>query len=189
MADLFDLVFREVEEAGDVDCELCDVGEVKDESGVSLDECAQEDVLALAAGRVLAAVLLGVHPLVCDSERLAGVLGVFGHRREPVGACDLEAVAVLAECLGGGAGVFLGAVGVVGEDAELVPAESVGGNAFPGRGCQLLAEPGEQRVSCRVPVGVVVDLEAVQVEQHERGLRLCRSRPGRRAAGGGCRAP
>ena len=171
MADLFDFVFGELEQAGDVDCELCDVGEVVDESWVSFDECAEEDVFALAAGGAFAAVFLGVHPLVCDSERLAGVLGVFGHRREPVGACDLEAVAVLAECRGGGAGVFLGAVGVLGEEAELVTAESVGRNTFPGRCRQLVAEPGEQRVSCRVPVGVVVDLEPVQVEQHERGLR------------------
>ena len=39
-----------------------------------------------------------------------------------------------------------------------------------------MAEPGEQRVSCGMPVGVVVDLEAVQVEQHEGclGLLHCR---------------
>ena len=50
--------------------------------------------------------------------------------------------------------------------------------------CQRAREPGEKRVSRRVAVGVVVGLEAVQVEQHEgraaRDPSIARGRSGRR---------
>ena len=78
VADLLDLVLRELEEAGDVDRELGDVGEVVDEARVALDERAQQDVLALPAGRALPPVLLRVHPLIRDPKRLDGVVASVG---------------------------------------------------------------------------------------------------------------
>ena len=105
---LLDLMLGEREDPRDVDCKLGDIGDVIGKARVSLGDGAQKDVLALTAGRALAPVLLHVHPLVGDPERLEGVLRVLRDRYDPVRARDFEAFTVLAESGGRRRCVLLG---------------------------------------------------------------------------------
>ena len=65
-------------------------------------------------------------------------------------------------------GAIAGAHGRVEQDAELVAAEPVGDAAIADTVGQLRGEAHEQRVAGDVAEGVVVGLEAVEVEEHER---------------------
>ena len=53
------------------------------------------------------------------------------------------------------------------DDAELVATETVGGVVGTDPGRETAAEAAKQRVAGRVPEGVVVGLEAVEVEERE----------------------
>ena len=79
---------------------------------------------------------------------------------------------------------------VVEQDAELVAAQAVGAAVARDRGGEIGAEALQQRVAGGVAEGVVVLLEAVEVEEGEAapvgGRRLRRRRPrGRASARGG----
>jgi len=69
--------------------------------------------------------------------------------------------------LGSGDGRVDAVVADGGQDAELVAAEPVGAAAKAHGGRQRGTEPGQQGVPGWMPEGVVVGLEAVEVEQHE----------------------
>jgi hypothetical protein len=96
---------------------------------------------------------------------------VGGQQRGAVGRGDREAVAVLAQRVAGGLDRVEdpGRLGAR-EHAELVAAHPVGGPAGGHRGLQACGEAGQQRVAGGVAEGVVVGLEAVEVEdrQHDR---------------------
>jgi len=53
------------------------------------------------------------------------------------------------------------------QDAELVAAEAVSAAGWLDGVAECVAEPGEQQVACGVAEGVVVALEAVEVEQRQ----------------------
>ena len=101
LAQVLELLGQQAEPLADRDGELRHAVDVGPERGMALRQRAQQHVARLAPGRDAAAVLLQVHALVRDVE---GVLGAGGLRRAAdlaVGAGDREAVAVLAERLGG----------------------------------------------------------------------------------------
>ena len=125
-------------------------------------------------GRAPAALVL-VQALVGEGERGAGVLGLVGQDGDTAGGRDREALAVLAQRDDRGVGELIGRVVVdAGQDAELVAAEAVGAAAVPHRRDEAVAEAGEQRVAGGVAVGVVVALEAVEVEEQD-GVALMRA--------------
>jgi hypothetical protein len=80
-----------------------------------------------------------------------------------------EPTAVFAERLGGRGHDRGGVVGLHrGQDAELIPAQAVGAAAVVGHGLlQGPGQPDQQGVAGGVAEGVVVALEAVEVEQHQ----------------------
>ena len=121
-------------------------------------------------------------------------VGLVGEHDRAERRLDLEPFAPLGESGAGAVDERLGlAVLDSGEEAELVAAEPVGRAVRAGHGRELLAEPREQRVAGRVAERVVVALEAVEVEEHEKrrpdGLgRRRRAVEVGDAAGGGSRA-
>ena len=85
-----------------------------------------------------------------------------------MGARDLEALAALVQRVQGAVHVVADAVLVEPEQGtELVAAEPVGGAAVGDRLVEAPAQPHQQGVAGRVPEGVVVVLEAVEIEEHE----------------------
>ena len=147
---------------------------VRSQVGRVLVEHREQQVAGLALGRRPPAVLLGVHPLVDDPKRRRRVARLARQERETVGRAD---VCVL--------------VGkrlerrrqrplelrrrAVEQDAELVAAEAVGG-AGAGEGRR---EPGaelrEERIAGGMPVGVVIGLEAIEVEHRQGRRRVIRA--------------
>ena len=138
-------------------------------SGVSLCDHLEQDVAQLLGGRLPPPYsLLGVEPLVGELERAGRVRRLRRQDDGAVGARDLEALAALVQCSDGAFDVVADAVLVEPEQgAELVAAEPVGGAAIGDRLVEAPAQPHQQGVASRVPEGVVVVLEAVEIEQHE----------------------
>ena len=72
-------------------------------------------------------MLVGVHALVGELERLLEVVGLVGQQHDAVGGADRELLAALAQRLRGARDDVLHALGVdVDHGAELVAAEPVG---------------------------------------------------------------
>ena len=116
-------------------------------------------------------VFLGVEALVGRLERLACVGRLVRQENGAERADDLEAFASFGERLAGAVDQRLRLAFTDRRDeAELVSPEPVDGPAVARDAGQLCAEPDEQRVAGRVPEGVVVVLEAVEVEEHEQRL-------------------
>ena len=88
-----------------------------------------------------------------------------------------------------GAGEQRVGLGRGGEQAELVAAHAVGGAVGAERVGQVAAEPVQQRVAGRVAEGVVVGLEAVEVEEREQHGPLGRGVGGQPLEVGEQRAP
>ena len=123
----------------------------------------------------------------------AGSAGLGRHQRDAAGRPDLEAAAVLQER---GARLRQQLVDqllvAVEQDAELVAAQPVR-LPWPHREVQVAAQLRQQRVAGGMAEAVVVALEAVEVEEHQRVRAARRWRgaaraPGRASGGGGCRA-
>ena len=168
---------------------------------MALRQRAQQHVARLAPRRYAAAVLLQVHALVGDVERVLGAGGLRRQHHRAVGAGDREAVPVLAERLGGFREQLVDvAVLGRGEDAELVAAHPVRvATALDGL-AERAAQADEEGVAGGVAEDVVVGLEAVEIEDREAGgavrgrlgdheLELARQRaavaePGERVRGG-----
>ena len=74
VADVVDLLLVEPQAAGDRLGQLGHAADVLAQLGVALGQRAQQHVAALAARRAAAAVLVRVHALVGDAQRLAGVV-------------------------------------------------------------------------------------------------------------------
>ena len=113
-------------------------------------------------------VLLRVHALVGDAQRLGRVHRLAREHDRAVGAGDGEALAALGQRGGGAGDDRVGdLVARVEERAELVAAHPERAAAAGQVGREVAAEADEQRVARGVAEGVVVVLEAVEVEQHE----------------------
>ncbi|MEO8688662.1 MAG: hypothetical protein ABI611_10635, partial [Solirubrobacteraceae bacterium] len=174
-AQILELLRWQRQPLADRDSQLHDPPHVILEGWVALRQRAREHVAGLAAGRGAAAVLLHVHALVRKVRRPLGVSRLGGQRHPPEGAGDGEALASLTER---GRGrrqqpVLLGRPGV-GEHHELVTADAIRGAAGVHRLLERLAHPDQQGVAGRVPVGVVVGLEPVEVEDRQASGTLCR---------------
>ncbi len=127
----------------------------------------EKHVLALVAGRRATLLLLRVHARVGEPERCARIRRLLGQRDNPEGARDLEAVSALAQrrrcdprelepiSLGEG------------DDAKLVAAHPVGRRSAD-RAIQRRPEPLQEHIAREMTEGVVVGLEPVEVEEHER---------------------
>ena len=165
--ELIDLGLRELEQLGRLGGELGDAVSMPGEQRVPLHQHAQEGIGRLASRRRALAVLLVVHPLICNAQGGRGVAGLVRDPDEAVRDRDLESLAVLAE--GGGRSrhgerrVALDRQ----ERAELVAAHPVGARQRPDRALEGGSEPGQQRIAGRVAERVVVALEPVQVEENE----------------------
>ncbi len=164
---------HETEGAGDGVGAVGDGDGVAAELGVANGLHAEQRVLDLADGGGAAGVLLGVHALVGDAQGVVGAVGFGRERDRAVGAADPEAVALLGERERGAVEERDGILGPdLEEHAELVAAHAedlpAGADVF----AQVGAEAGEEDVARRMAEGVVVVLEAVEVEQGERDRRL-----------------
>ena len=85
-----------------------------------------------------------------------------------VGRGDREAVSVLDQRGGRQQLDLVAAVGI-GEDAELVAPQAIGAPVALDAAVERLAQAREQRVAGEMAEGVVVALEAVEVEEQEHG--------------------
>ena len=150
--------------------QLGEAGDVRDvalEPDAPLAQHLQQHIGALAAGRGAARLVL-VHALVREAQgiRRGGYLG--RDVRKAVGAADLEHVAGLGERgRGDRDGLRALAVLVAGEHAELVAAHPVRGATALHRAAERHSQAVQQRVAGRMAEGVVVLLEAVEVEEAE----------------------
>ena len=138
------------------------------EAGMALGQRAQEHVGALALGRRAAGVLVRVHALVGDEEGLAGDGRLLRDGDGAVGRGDREAVSALDERGGRQQLDLIAAIGV-GQDAELVAAEAIRTPVALDTAVERLPEAREERVAGEMAEGVVVALEAVEVEEQEHG--------------------
>ena len=118
------------------------------------------------AGRVRAALLLGVHAAVGELQRGLGVRRVAGQLDDADRRVDPEALALLAQRLAGAHERGGGALGGH-EHAELVAAHPERAADALHRAGQPAAEVLDQHVAGDVAEDVVVGLEAVEVEQRE----------------------
>ena len=137
-------------------------------SGIALAQRPDEHVLASGASRTRPRVLLRVHALVGDPQRLGRVHRLAREHDRAVGAGDGEALAALGQRACGARDDRVGdLVARVEERAELVAAHPERAAAAGQVGREVAAEADEQRVAGGVAEGVVVVLEAVEVEQDE----------------------
>ena len=135
-------------------------------SGACWSTHGEEQIARLPLRRDAVVVLLGVHALVDDAQRRRRVAGLT--RQEGEAARRADRLVLLGQRLERLADRVL-ELGrrPVQEHAELVSAQPVGGARRRERRRQAGAEPRQQRVAGRVPVGVVVGLEPVEVEHRE----------------------
>ena len=123
---------------------------------MSLVQHAHEQVLAVVGRARAPAVLLGVHPLVGQPQRLGSVPRVGGQQDGAVRSADVEALAALGQ-RGGRVGQEAVDPARVGQHAELVAAQAVGGavRARPPRpahdpgGAAGRPRPGARTCRCR----------------------------------------
>jgi hypothetical protein len=136
--------------------------------GASFRQHAQHYVASLLLRGHAPDPLVGVHALVGQNERGGGILRLFGNRDAAARSLDREALAALGERLEACGDEKAAVVrGHRSEDAELVPAESERDAAALDHLLKLPAEAAQEQVSLQMAEGVVVRLEAVQVEEHE----------------------
>jgi hypothetical protein len=122
--------------------------------------------------RVAAApgTLVRVHAFVGEAQRKGHAARLLGHDHDAAGRGHGEARALLEEGRVRLRDARVAARKGAGEQrAELVAAQAVGLAVTVDRQRQCGSEPPQQSVAGGVPVTVVVALESVQVEEHERG--------------------
>jgi hypothetical protein len=178
--DLVELLAPHAEAARDGDGQLGDGAGVLAQRGLARVQGADEDVARLLADRRRLAVLARVHALVGDAQRRGRVLGLVREQHGPVGGGHGEALPRLGQGAGRAVEDRLDLV-LAGRDegAELVAAEAVGLAVLGDGELELRPEAGQEGVAGEVAEGVVVVLEAVEVEEQEdprravaRGLQL-----------------
>ena len=181
VADVVDLLGVELQAPRDGLGQLGHAADVLAQLGVALGQRAQQHVAALVARRAAAAVLVGVHALVGDAQRLAGVVRP---RRARAIAPNEQVMAKPSPCsvrARGAVGALRDGIRSDAEQhAELVAAHAVGRAGADDVLAELGSEALQQGVAGRVAVGVVVVLEAVEVEERQHGaLALAARRRGR----------
>ena len=121
-------------------------------------------------------MLVGVHPLVGELDGVIEVVGLVRQQHHAVGRGDGELLSGLAERGRGDRDDLFDVFGVdLEHGAELVAAEPVGLAVRRELVAELGPEAREKRVACDVAEGVVVALEAVEVE-HDQQARARRRR-------------
>ena len=112
--------------------------------------------------------LVLVHALIREAQGLDRIGRVLGHEHHAMGCGHVEHVSVLAQRVHRRVEDARGVRGIIdgGKHAELVAAHAVGDRGRNGL-AQAFAEAREQGVARRVAEGVVIGLEAVEVEQRE----------------------
>ena len=148
--------------------ELGDVPEVGDEILVLLCEHLQQRVLGVRPAPPRLRALVGVEALIGDVQGLLEREPAQDARRA-ARAADREAGALFAQCGLRGGQERLAVVGGRRDD-ELVAADAVGISAAATAAASLRAEASEQGVAGGMSEGVVVGLEAVEIE--DAGQRL-----------------
>ena len=195
VADLLDLVVAELQQQRGRLGEVGDAAEVAAQVRVALGQRAQQHVLALAARGRAAGVLLRVHALVGDPQRLGDVRrlerAARSRRRSSRSRSPRRARRARRRRRRRAA------------RATRRPGRSSAQNSSPPmrkaeprprrKPARLAPSRDQQRVAGRVAEGVVVVLEAVEVEEHEHERLGGRSRAAARArararARAGCRA-
>src|SRR5262249_40131898 len=137
-------------------------------------EQSQENAARLLGDCAPEALLLRIHALVGETQRLGRLAGFTRDANSAVGGADREPLTVDGErlCSTLDEHVEREARLAASHQAELVAAHPVRpSGAGGGQRLEVSAEPGEQRVARGVTEAVVVLLEAVQVEQHEKAVR------------------
>ena len=167
-AEVAELLRAEADADADVERELRDARDVLLDARLALEQRLQERLVGLLPERVLAELLVVEAP-VGEAEHVGLAARLGRQRRAPERAADREAAARLAQRgdgalddrVGGGGGHLA-------EDAELVAAEAVGSRvAALELAPELAGEVREQPVARGMAEGVVVLLEAVEVEHRE----------------------
>ena len=112
--------------------------------------------------------LLGVQPLVGQPQHLAGRPGIRWQGHGAAGSADCEPLAAFGQRRAPQLEDALRSAAVqLGEDTELVAAQAVGAADRPDGVVEVGAEAPQQGVADGVPEGVVVGLEAVEIEEDE----------------------
>ena len=152
--------------------ELRDTDEMVFEVGMTLGQCAHEHLTGLLGRRFPSALLVGVHALVGSLQCLGRGRGLGRQEHEAMRSRDREAGTVVCQRAGGALddGFRVGVLRA--QDAELVAAHPVGRATARDEADELLAEASEQSIARGMAEGIVVVLEAVQVEHGEDVRRL-----------------
>ena len=136
--------------------------------GLALGQAAQQHVARLAPGGDAPVALAGVHAPVGELQRLGRVGDL--HRRLAPTPCEVvtskPSPCSASAATQASASTLQPGRPRVDDDAELVAAEPVGAAVAVHGVREPLAEPHQQAVAGGVAEGVVVLLEAVEVEQH-----------------------
>src|ERR1700704_996017 len=112
--------------------------------------------------------LVFVQPCIGNAERVAGRPRLRGHVHGSVGGADRKSVAVLGKRGACGTDDALElALGAVDERTELVAADSVGASVGLDRRPEVTAEARQNRIARRMAKAVVVELEAIEVEEND----------------------
>ena len=139
---------------------------------MALGQCAHENLAGLLGGRLPPALLVGVHALVRPLQSFGGGRGFGRHEHAAVCSGDREAGAVVCQRASGALDDGLRVRILRAQDAELVAAHPVGRATAGDEAAELLAEASEQGISGGMAEGIVVVLEAVEVEHGEDMRRL-----------------
>ena len=152
--------------------ELCDADQMILEVRVALGQCAHENLAGLLGRRFPPALLVGIHALIRPLQRFGGGRGLGRQEHEAMCSGDGEAGAVVRKGAGGALDDGLGVRVLRAQDAELVAAHPVRRATARDEAVELLAEARQQGVAGGMAEGIVVVLEAVQVEHGEDVRRL-----------------
>ena len=139
---------------------------VRTQVGGVLVDHGEQEVARLPLRGDAVVVLLRVHALVDDAQGRGRIAGLTRQEREAARRADrLVLLGQRLERLADGL-LELGRRAVQ-EHAELIPAQPVGGARRGECRREAGAEAGQERVAGRMPVRVVIGLEAVEVEHGE----------------------
>jgi len=112
-------------------------------------------------------VLERIHALVGDAEHIRGGASVVRQQRRSVAGCHGEPVPLFHQRGRGEIGELTGVAVGLEQNRKLVSVEAIGAAASVHNPRELLSQALEQSVPGQVAVGVVVLLEANEIEQDE----------------------